>query len=83
MQFINGYRVVFIKLGPKHASKNQIELAIFEVLGEFLHAVRDLGLLLALLGSKPRLAVLLLDHSVGYCTHKPTPNQYKHTKFTG
>jgi hypothetical protein len=26
---------VFIKLGPKHASKDEIERAIFEVLGEF------------------------------------------------
>jgi hypothetical protein len=61
----NGYRVVFIKLGPKHASKDEIELAVFEVLGEFLLVVRDLGLLLAILGSKLRLAVLFLVHSVG------------------
>jgi hypothetical protein len=26
---------VFIKLEPKHASKDEIELAVFEVLGEF------------------------------------------------
>jgi hypothetical protein len=49
---------VFIKLGPKHASKDEIELAVFEVLGEFLLGVRDLGLLLTVLGSKLR------------CTHK-------------
>jgi hypothetical protein len=83
MPFITGYRVVFIKLGPKHASKDEIELVVFEVLREFLLVVRDLGLLLTVLGSKLRLAVLLLVHSIGYCAHKPAHNQYKHTKFTG
>jgi hypothetical protein len=73
---------VFIKLGPKHLSKDEIELAIFEVLGEFPLAVWDLNLLLTVLGSKLRLAVLLLVHSIGYCAHKPAHNQYKHTKFT-
>jgi hypothetical protein len=48
---------VFIKLGPKHASKDEIELAVFEVFGEFQFGVRDLGLLLALLSSKLRLGV--------------------------
>jgi hypothetical protein len=61
--------VVFIKLGPKHASKDETELVIFDVLGEFLLAVRDSDLLLAVLGSKLRLAVLLLVHSVGYSAH--------------
>jgi hypothetical protein len=37
---------VFIKLGPKHASKDEIELAVFDVFGEFRLGVRDLGLLL-------------------------------------
>jgi hypothetical protein len=46
---------MFIKLGPKHASKDEIELAVFEVLREFRLGVRDLGLLLAVLGSKLRL----------------------------
>jgi hypothetical protein len=59
---------VFIKLGPKHASKDETELAVFEVPGEFLLVVRDLGLLLAVLGSKIRLVVLFLVHSVGYST---------------
>jgi hypothetical protein len=45
---------VFIKLGPKHASKDEIELAVFEVLGEFLLGVRHLGLLFAVLSSKLR-----------------------------
>jgi hypothetical protein len=48
---------MFIKLGPKHASKDEIELAVFEVLGEFRLGVRDLRLLLAVLGSKLRLVV--------------------------
>jgi hypothetical protein len=30
---------MFIKLGPKHASKDEIELVVFEVLGELLLAV--------------------------------------------
>jgi hypothetical protein len=38
-----GHRIVFIKLGPKHASKDEIELVVFKVLGEFLLAVRDPG----------------------------------------
>jgi hypothetical protein len=61
---------VFIKLGPKHASKDEIELAVFEVLGEFRLGVRDLGLLLAILGSKLQLRVPSFVHSVGYSAHK-------------
>jgi hypothetical protein len=60
---------VFIKLGPKHASKDEIELAVFEFLGEFLLVVRDLGLLLAVLGSKLRLVVPSFVHFVGYSAH--------------
>jgi hypothetical protein len=60
---------MFIKLGPKHASKGEIELAVFEVLGEFRLGVRDLGLLLAILRSKLRLVVPSFVHSVGYSTH--------------
>jgi hypothetical protein len=56
---------MFVKLGPKHASKDEIELAIFEVLGEFRLGVRDLGLLLAVLGSKLRLVVPSFAHFVG------------------
>jgi hypothetical protein len=63
---------VFIKLGPKHASKDEIKLAILEVLGEFLLVVWDLGLLLAVLGSKLRLAVLFLVYSIGYNVHTST-----------
>jgi hypothetical protein len=60
---------VFIKLGPKHASKDEIELAVFELLGEFLLVVRDLRLLLTVLGSKLRLVVPPFIHSVGYSAH--------------
>jgi hypothetical protein len=60
---------MFIKLGPKHASKDEIELAVFEVFGEFLFTVRDSGLQLVVLSSKLRLVVLFLVHSVGYSAH--------------
>jgi hypothetical protein len=60
---------MFIKLGPKHTSKDEIELAVFEVLGKLRLGVRDLGLLLAVLGSKLRLAVLFLVYSIGYNVH--------------
>jgi hypothetical protein len=60
---------MFIKLGPKHASKDEIELAVFEVLEEFLLGVRDLGLLFAVLGSKLRLVVPSFVNSVGYSAH--------------
>jgi hypothetical protein len=56
---------MFIKLGPKHASKDGIELAVFEVFREFRLGVRDLRLLLAVLGSKLRLVVPSFVHSVG------------------
>jgi hypothetical protein len=56
---------VFIKLGPKHSSKDEIELSVFEVLGEFQLGVRDLGLLLAVLCFKLRLVVPSFVHSVG------------------
>jgi hypothetical protein len=60
---------VFIKLGPKHASKDEIELIVFEVLEEFRLGVRNLGLLLAVLGSKLRLVVPSFVHSVSYSAH--------------
>jgi hypothetical protein len=60
---------MFIKLGPKHASKDEIELAVFEVLREFRLDVRDLGLLLAVLGSNLWLRVPSFVHSVGYSAH--------------
>jgi hypothetical protein len=60
---------MFIKLGPKHASKDEIELAFFEVLGEFRLGVRDIRLLLAVLGSNLWLVVPSFVHSVGYSAH--------------
>jgi hypothetical protein len=69
---------VFIKLGPKHASKDDNELAIFEVLREFLLAVWDLSLLLAVLGSKLWLAVPFLVHSVDYDTQASTQSTQAH-----
>jgi hypothetical protein len=56
---------MFVKLGPK----DEIELAVFEVFGEFQLGIRDLGLLLAILGSKLRLGVPSFVHSVGYSAH--------------
>jgi hypothetical protein len=55
-----GHIVAFIKLGPKHASKDEIELVVFEVLGGLLHTV---------LNSKLQLAILLLVYFVGYIAH--------------
>jgi hypothetical protein len=47
-----GHRVVFIKLGPKHASKDEIELSVFKVLEELLLAFQVLGLLRTVRGSE-------------------------------
>jgi hypothetical protein len=69
MQFIKRYRVIFIKLGQKHASKDETELAVFEVFGECRLGVRDLGLLLAIVGSKLRLGVPSFVYFVGYSAH--------------
>jgi hypothetical protein len=43
-------------------------IAVFEVLGKFRLGVRDLVLLLAVLGSKLRLGVPSFVHSVSYST---------------
>jgi hypothetical protein len=61
--------VVFIKLGQKHASKGEVELAVFEVLREFLSAVWVLGLLCKERGSELLLGFFLV-HSVSYGIHK-------------
>jgi hypothetical protein len=60
---------MFIKLGPKHASKDEIELAVFEVFGECRLGVRDLRLLLTVVGSKLRLGVPSFVYFVGYSAH--------------
>jgi hypothetical protein len=69
--------VAFINLGPKHASKDDIGLAVFEVLGEFLLAVPVLGLRCAVVDSKLWLAVLLV-YSVGYDTQASTQSTQAH-----
>jgi hypothetical protein len=74
---------MFIKLGPKHASKDEIELAIFEVLGKFRLGVRDLGLWLAVLGSKLRLAVPSFVHSVGNSVHTSKQTINTSAQITG
>jgi hypothetical protein len=58
-----------MKLGPKHASKDENGLAVFEVFVEFRLGVRDLGLLLAVVGSKLRLGVPSFVYFVGYSAH--------------
>ena len=62
------------KTGTKYASKDEIELAIFETFREFLLAVLVLGLRLAVL-----LRVLLvgfsLVHTVIYGAHKQAHNK--------
>jgi hypothetical protein len=65
MQFIKRVSGIFIKLGQKHASKGKIGLAVFEVFGECRLGVRDLGLLLAVVGSDLRLGVPYSVYSVG------------------
>jgi hypothetical protein len=60
---------VFIKLVPKHASKDEIELAVFEVFGECRLGVRDLGLLLAVVGSDLGLGVPSFVYVVSYSSH--------------
>jgi hypothetical protein len=60
---------MFIKLGSKHASKDEIELAVFEVFGECWLGVRDLGLLLAVVGSDLRLGVSFFVYSIGHSAH--------------
>jgi hypothetical protein len=59
----------------KYATKGGIGLAILKAFQEFLLSVWVLGLLLAVVGSKLRLVVLLLIHSVGYDTHKQSHNK--------
>jgi hypothetical protein len=57
---------MFIKLGQKHASKDEVELAVFVVFGECRLNVRGFGLLLAVVGLDLRLGVPSSVYSVGY-----------------
>jgi hypothetical protein len=69
---------VFIKLGPKHASKDEIKLVVFKVLGEILLTVQVLGLLRTVCGSELRLGFLLVHSSATTHTSKHTINKRKH-----
>jgi hypothetical protein len=69
MQFIKRAQGIFIKLGQKHASKDEGELAIFEVFGECRLGVRGFGLLLAVVGFDLRLGVPSSVYFVGYSAH--------------
>jgi hypothetical protein len=60
---------VFIKLGQKHASKGEVELAIFEVFGECRLDVRGFGFLLTVVGFDLWLGVPSSVYSVGYGAH--------------
>ena len=69
---------MFIKTRTKHASKDGIELAVFEAFGEVL----SFGLGVAELVFVLLLTVRLVDglsfvHSAVYNTHKQASNQYK------
>ena len=81
MQFIKtGHWVVIIKLGQKHASKDGIELAVFEAFGEILVEALSFGLRVAELVLVHLLAVLLVGglsfiHTVIYNASKQAHNQ--------
>ena len=69
------------KLGQKHASKDGIELAVFVAFREVLF----FGLGVAERVIVHLLTVLLISglsfvHSMVYCAHKQTPNQYTGNK---
>ena len=66
---------MLIKTGTKYASKDVIELAVFEAFRELLLAVRFFRLRLAvLLGELDRFSLV---HTSVYGVHKQTHNKYK------
>ena len=72
---------MFIKTRTKHASKDEIELAVFEIFGEVL----SFGLGIAELILVHLLIVLLVNrlslvHTVIYDAYKQTHNQEKEIK---
>ena len=76
---------MFIKTGTKHASKGEIELAVFKAFREVLIEVLSFGFGVAGLVLVHLLAVLLVDgfsliHTVIYNAYKPTHNQGKEIK---
>ena len=73
---------MFIKTGTKHASKDEIELAVFESFGEVLVEALSFGFGVAELVLVRWLAVLLVNglslvHTVVYDAYKQTHNQEK------
>ena len=71
--------VVFIKTRTKHASKDEIELAIHKAFREILIEVLSFGFGVTVLVLALLLAVLLVDgfslvHTVIYDVNKQTPN---------
>ena len=76
---------MFITTGTKYASKDGIELAVFEALGEILVEALSFGLGVAKLVLVHGLVALLVNglsfvHTVVYDTHKQTHNQEKEIK---
>ena len=76
---------MFIKTRTKHASKDEIELAVFETFGEVLVEALSFGLGVAELVFVRWLAVLLVDGlsfvlTVVYDAYKQTHNQEKEIK---
>ena len=76
---------MFIKTRTKHASKDGIELAVFESFGEVLIEVQSFGLGIAELLLVRLLTVLLVNglsfvHTVIYDAYKQTHNQEKEIK---
>jgi hypothetical protein len=59
--------------------KGGAELAVFEIFGECRLGVRDLGLLLAVVGFDLRLGVPSSVYSVGYGTHTSKQAVLAHT----
>ena len=77
--------VVFIKTRTKHASKDEIELAVFEAFREVLVEALSFGLGVAKLVLVRWLVVLLVNvlsfvHTVVYDAYKQTHNQEREIK---
>ena len=86
MQFYKNWPMGCIyKTRTKHASKDGIELAVFEAFGEILVEALSFGLGVAELVLVHGLAALLVNglsfvHTMVYDTHKQTHNQEKEIK---
>ena len=76
---------MFIKIGTKHASKDEIELAVFKAFWEVLIEVLSFRFGVTELVLVHLVAVLLIDglslvHTVIYDAHKQAHNQEKEIK---